>query len=107
MDAPSEVEGAEWCTCWVPRHWAAATLGTDEDVVSDLEAFASRARPCGAVTIAVTALERGSDLTAAPARRTSLLLRAAELAGELGSLTVNPADNSQGDFELRAERRRR
>ncbi|MFD6552615.1 ATP-binding protein [Streptomyces sp. NPDC058398] len=65
-------------------HRAAATLGTDEDVVSDLEAFAARARPRGAVTIAVTALERGSDLTAAPARRTSLLLRAAELASELG-----------------------
>lgn len=69
-------------------HRAAATLGTDEDVVSDLEAFAARARPRGAVTIAVTALERGSDLTAAPVRRTSLLLRAAELASELGQRTA-------------------
>ena len=69
-------------------HRAAATLGTDEDVVSELEALAARARPRGAVTIAVTALERGSDLTAAPARRTSLLLRAAELASELGERTA-------------------
>ena len=65
-------------------HRVAATLGTDENVVAELEAFAARARPRGAVTIAVTALERGSELTAAPARRTALLLRAAELASELG-----------------------
>ncbi|MFD9537566.1 AAA family ATPase [Streptomyces sp. NPDC060010] len=69
-------------------HRAAATLGTDENVVGELEAFAARARPRGAVTIAVTALERGSGLTAAPERRTALLLRAAELASELGQRTA-------------------
>lgn len=63
---------------------AAATLGTDEDVVTLLEEFATRARARGGVTAAVEALERGSTLTALLPRRTSLLLGAAELACELG-----------------------
>ncbi|WP_405015156.1 ATP-binding protein [Kitasatospora sp. NBC_01539] len=63
---------------------AAATLGTDEGVVTLLEEFAARARARGGNTAAVGALEQASALTALPPRRTSLLLGAAELAAELG-----------------------
>ena len=63
---------------------AAATLGTDENVVTLLEEFAARARARGGVTAAVDALEQASALTALPSRRTALLLGAAELACELG-----------------------
>lgn len=65
-------------------HRAASTVGTDEAVASDLEAAATRARRRGASAVAVAALERAAALTDAPARRGGRLLRAAELAFELG-----------------------
>ncbi|MFI9648385.1 AAA family ATPase [Streptomyces sp. NPDC052040] len=65
-------------------HRAAAVLATDEDIAVQLEAYATRSRQRGAVMAAVAALRRAAELAEAAPRRTSLLLYAAELAGEVG-----------------------
>jgi DNA-binding CsgD family transcriptional regulator len=65
-------------------HRAAACIGTDDEVATELEAVATRAQRRGAVAAAVAALERAADLSAKPDRRSERLLRAAELAFELG-----------------------
>jgi DNA-binding CsgD family transcriptional regulator len=64
-------------------HRSAATFGPDEDVSRELEAAAGRARDRGALTVAVTGLDRASQLTRDPARKLSLLLHAADLASQL------------------------
>jgi DNA-binding CsgD family transcriptional regulator len=66
-------------------HLAAATLGTDETLAAELEKHAERARSRGATMAAVAALRRAATLSDLPARRTSLVLRAAELASEVGA----------------------
>ncbi|WP_249999440.1 AAA family ATPase [Actinoplanes sp. M2I2] len=63
-------------------HRSAATLGADDDVSADLEAAAGRALERGALGVAVTGLDRASELTTDAARRSSLLLRAADLASQ-------------------------
>ncbi|BCJ47055.1 LuxR family transcriptional regulator [Actinoplanes ianthinogenes] len=93
-------------------HRSAATLGTDEQVSADLVAAAERALERGALGVAVTDLDRASELTADPARRSSLLLRAAELASQLldrqiavrltGKAESARADPAQGDAADRA-----
>ncbi|MFC9974219.1 AAA family ATPase [Spirillospora sp. NPDC127200] len=65
-------------------HRAAALDRTDEPVAAELAAVADRACARGAITVAVAALERAAALSAGPARRGGLLLRAAELAFEQG-----------------------
>ena len=65
-------------------HRASAVIGRSEDVASDLEDLADRARDRGAAIVAVAALERAAALTPDPARRLDRLLRAAESAFELG-----------------------
>ena len=65
-------------------HRAAAATGPDEAVASELEAAAGRARRRGGVEAAVAALERAAGLSEDPVRRGERLLRAAELAFELG-----------------------
>ncbi|HEY2200241.1 MAG TPA: LuxR C-terminal-related transcriptional regulator, partial [Solirubrobacteraceae bacterium] len=65
-------------------HRAAAALGTDPEVASELEHAADRAQRRGAIVAAVAAFERAAALTAEPSRRGALLLRAAELSFELG-----------------------
>ncbi|CAA9219068.1 MAG: hypothetical protein AVDCRST_MAG04-532 [uncultured Acetobacteraceae bacterium] len=65
-------------------HAAAATLGPDEEVAAELEQLASRAERRGATIVAVAALERAAALSDDAARRCERLLRAAELAFELG-----------------------
>nr|MDT0664339.1 LuxR family transcriptional regulator [Micromonospora sp. DSM 115978] len=64
-------------------HLSAATLGSDEDVCGELAVAADRALERGALGVAVKDLDRAAQLTDNPARRSSLLLRAAELASEL------------------------
>ncbi|WP_436532354.1 ATP-binding protein [Actinoplanes sp. HUAS TT8] len=88
-------------------HRSAATLGTDEQVSTELEEAATRALDRGALGVAVTDLDRASELTADPARRSSLLLRAAELASQLldrqiATELVAKADPAQGDAADRA-----
>jgi DNA-binding CsgD family transcriptional regulator len=65
-------------------HAAEATLGPDEEVASELAQLASRAARRGATIDAVAALERAAALSDDAARRCERLLRAAELAFELG-----------------------
>ncbi|MEV4513880.1 AAA family ATPase [Dactylosporangium sp. NPDC049525] len=83
-------------------HRSAATLGPDEDVSADLEAAAGRALERGAPGVAITDLDRAAELTGAAARRSSLLLRAAEIAAQLHDRDtavhlVGKADPAQGD----------
>lgn len=65
-------------------HRAASTIGRSEDVAADLDEVAARARARGGPIVAVHALERAAELTPDPTRRAKRLLRAAELAFELG-----------------------
>lgn len=66
-------------------HLAAATLGADETLAGELERHAERARARGATLAAVAALRRAGELTDDPGAARSLLLRAAELASEVGA----------------------
>ncbi|MCW2975938.1 MAG: LuxR family transcriptional regulator [Actinomycetia bacterium] len=65
-------------------HRAAACLGTDEVVASELEQAAERAQRRGATSVAVAALERAATLSDDDTQRARRLLLAAELAFELG-----------------------
>jgi DNA-binding CsgD family transcriptional regulator len=65
-------------------HRAAATLGPDEAIATELDKAADRAGRRGAVAVAIAALERAAELSERPALRGSRLVRAAELASELG-----------------------
>jgi DNA-binding CsgD family transcriptional regulator len=69
-------------------HRASAAVGIDEPLSYELEQAAGRALQRGAPAMAVSTLRRAAELTADRARRGSLLLRAAELAGELGQRAV-------------------
>jgi DNA-binding CsgD family transcriptional regulator len=72
----AEPERALW-------HRAASIVGPDEVVAGELEAAAARAQRRGRDAVAVQALMRAARLSDGP-RRTGRLLRAAELAFELG-----------------------
>ena len=69
-------------------HRASAAVGIDEPLSVELEHSADRALLRGAPAMGVSTLRRAAELTADRARRSSLLLRAAELAGELGQRVV-------------------
>jgi DNA-binding CsgD family transcriptional regulator len=65
-------------------HQARATLGQDDTLADALDMHASVARRRGAVVAAAAALERAAELTSEPCRRGERLIRAAEVAYELG-----------------------
>ena len=65
-------------------HRAGASTGPDENVAAELDGAASRAERRAAISVAITALERAVELSADPAARNGRLLRAAQLAWELG-----------------------
>jgi DNA-binding CsgD family transcriptional regulator len=65
-------------------HRAAAALGPDENVAAELDQAASRAERRGAISVAITALERAVELSLDPTACNSRLLRAAQLSFELG-----------------------
>jgi DNA-binding CsgD family transcriptional regulator len=67
-------------------HRAMSTVGFDEDLARALEEHADGARRRGAVMVAAMALERAADLTARPEEKGRWLVRAAELAYELGDV---------------------
>jgi DNA-binding CsgD family transcriptional regulator/tetratricopeptide (TPR) repeat protein len=69
-------------------HRAASIVAPHETIAAELEHVAGRARRRGAITAAVTALERAAQLSDDPARRGARLLHAAELAFELGRRDV-------------------
>ena len=65
-------------------HRAAASLGPDEEIAVDLEAAADQAVRQGGIAVAISALERAARMSATPVGRGGRLLRAAELASDLG-----------------------
>ena len=65
-------------------HRAAATVGTDDSVATELEEMAGRAQAHGNFADAVASLERAASLSSTRQQRETRLLRAAELAFELG-----------------------
>ena len=65
-------------------HRAAASLRADEEVAQELEDAAVRAERRGAPAVAIAALERAAELSEDTGNRGSRLMRAAELAFELG-----------------------
>ncbi|MGH3415933.1 MAG: ATP-binding protein, partial [Actinocrinis sp.] len=72
------------------RHLAAAMAAPDEQVAAALQDAADRAARRGGVSAAVSALEQAAALSEDPERRAERLLRAADLAAELGRpQTVN------------------
>jgi DNA-binding CsgD family transcriptional regulator len=89
-------------------HRAAATLGPDERVAADLDEAADRAGRRGAVAVAIIALERAAELSERPGLRGRRLVRAAELAFELGrpELAVRLLGAAE-PFELAADDRMR
>ncbi|MFD0327235.1 response regulator transcription factor [Streptacidiphilus monticola] len=66
-------------------HRAAAALGADEEIAAELENYALRSERRGTVMAATAALRKAADLTSDADRRTSLVLQAAELTGEIGA----------------------
>ncbi|MDR7276533.1 AAA family ATPase [Catenuloplanes atrovinosus] len=66
-------------------HLAAAAIGTDESLARELAQYADRAHLRGGTMSAVAALRRAGELTDDPRTARSLLLRAAELASEVGA----------------------
>ena len=69
-------------------HRAMAAVGPDDGIAQALEEHAALARRRGAVTVAAAALERAAALTADPNRKGERLVRAAEIAHELGLVAV-------------------
>jgi DNA-binding CsgD family transcriptional regulator len=65
-------------------HQARSAVGWDEQVADALDKHSAAARRRGALTAAAAALERAAALTADPHRRADRLVRAAEIAYELG-----------------------
>jgi AAA ATPase-like protein len=104
-------------------HRAAASLGPDEEAAGELEQVATRAQRRGAIAVAVAALERAARLSDDPALQGRRLLRAAELAFELGRArpgrpaaatgraaragTAGPVAPNVAAGDVRGERRRR
>jgi DNA-binding CsgD family transcriptional regulator len=65
-------------------HRAMAAVGGDEEIAVALEEHARSARRRGAVAVAAAALERSAALSLDPRRKGERLVRAAEVAYELG-----------------------
>jgi DNA-binding CsgD family transcriptional regulator len=65
-------------------HQAAAALGPHEQLASALERTAEQAESRGAMAVAVRAQQRAAELSEHPRRQGTRLLRAAELAFDLG-----------------------
>ena len=65
-------------------HRAAATVGPDETIAQALESAGARALQRGDVRVAIAALERAAELSADTTMRARCLLKASELAFEIG-----------------------
>lgn len=69
-------------------HRAMSIVGFDEQIADALDEHSVSARRRGAMTVAAVALERAAALTADPQRKGQRLVRAAEVAYELGFVDV-------------------
>ena len=69
-------------------HRAMAAVGPDDGIAQALEHHAASARRRGAITVAAAALERAAALSGDPRRKGERLVRAAEIANELGLIPV-------------------
>ncbi|MHB8690010.1 MAG: ATP-binding protein [Solirubrobacteraceae bacterium] len=69
-------------------HRAMAAVGCDEELAAALDAHAAVARRRGAVAVAAAALERAAALTPEPVPKGERLVRAAEIAYELGLVEI-------------------
>ncbi len=65
-------------------HRAAATVGPDDNVAQALESAGTRALQRGDVRVPIQAFERAAELSADTTRRARCLLKASELACEIG-----------------------
>ena len=65
-------------------HRAAATIGPDEQLAAEHDLMAARAQRRGAVAMAIEVLEIAARLSSSAKARSDRLLRAAELAADLG-----------------------
>ncbi|MFM0017412.1 ATP-binding protein [Paraburkholderia azotifigens] len=65
-------------------HRAAATIGSDDELAGDYDRMAARALRRGAVAMAIEVLENAARLSSTARARSDRLLRAAELAADLG-----------------------
>ena len=101
----SALEGSPDRAAW---HRAAATVGTDDDVASELESTAERARLRGGHSAAASALERAADLSADTASRARRLVAAAHAAWHAGqpdraTTLLGRTDRSTAPPRLRAD----
>ncbi len=69
-------------------HRAMGAVDPDEELAAALEAHAAVARRRGAAAVAAAALERAATLTPEPVRKGERLVRAAEVAYELGLVEI-------------------
>lgn len=69
-------------------HRAMAAVGSDDGIATELEGYAGVARRRGAVAVAAAALERAARLSGDPHVKGDRLVRAAELAYDLGLVEV-------------------
>ncbi|MET3521846.1 helix-turn-helix transcriptional regulator [Mesorhizobium abyssinicae] len=65
-------------------HRAAAAVGSDEDLAAEHDCMAARAQRRGVVLTAIDVLQTAARLSSTPKSRSERLLRAAELAADLG-----------------------
>lgn len=65
-------------------HRAAATIGADDELANDYDRMAARALGRGAVATAIDVLENAARLSSTGRAKSDRLLRAAELAADLG-----------------------
>ncbi|MCO8270357.1 AAA family ATPase [Actinoplanes sp. TRM 88003] len=79
-------------------HEAAATIGPDDGLADQLEAFADASLARGKMAAALPALRRAGELAADARRRTGLLIRAAEVASLLSDRGLSRALLDRADL---------
>ncbi|MBY8876132.1 ATP-binding protein [Actinacidiphila acidipaludis] len=79
-------------------HLASSTLGPDEELAARLERFADASQAGGKPAAAIPALRQAAELVLDAGRRTDILVRAAELAGEINDRAQTQALLNRADM---------